>query len=468
MGGCGALSRLITKRHDEALNLIFIELKKRNPEWTFELEPRPAANVANHKPDLCATHRQSQSVVIMDFTVRTESTSQLKMAFLQEMKQWTVFHVMLGITFIVSGIILNLLQLILYVLVRPFNKDTCRKINFYLLYFSWSQLVALSEWWSGTVVNMYTLPENVKYIGKEHAVLTMNHKYDIEWLMGWVIGERFNVLGNCRVYAKKVLKYIPIIGWGWALSDMIFLDRDWTKDCQNLIQNLQELYSYVDNVWILIFCEGTRFTKEKHEASLKFAKERGLPLLKHHLLPRTKGFVFSVKNLKGKFPALYDVTIGFSPKFAEPTMQNLLYGRKMQADLYVRRIPLEDIPTETEEACAKYLFKLYEEKDELLDTYFKTGKFPFPCEPLKVEHRPYTLINLIFWACLILIPSGYYTYQALVYGSFVMKFITVGIVATFYFCTNKLIGISMASKSSSYGTIGTSKESVLSEEKKSQ
>ncbi|KAG1665944.1 hypothetical protein GQR58_019097 [Nymphon striatum] len=77
MGGCGALSGLITNRHDEALNLIFIELKTRNPEWTFELEPRPAVNVANHKPDLCATHRQSQSVVIMDFTVRTESTSQL-------------------------------------------------------------------------------------------------------------------------------------------------------------------------------------------------------------------------------------------------------------------------------------------------------------------------------------------------------------------------------------------------------
>ncbi|KAG1706966.1 hypothetical protein GQR58_003598 [Nymphon striatum] len=77
MGGCGALSGLITNRHDEALNLIFIELKTRNPEWTFELEPRPAVNVANHKSDLCATHRQSQSVVIMDFTVRTESTSQL-------------------------------------------------------------------------------------------------------------------------------------------------------------------------------------------------------------------------------------------------------------------------------------------------------------------------------------------------------------------------------------------------------
>jgi lysophosphatidic acid acyltransferase/lysophosphatidylinositol acyltransferase len=40
----------------------------------------------------------------------------------------------------------------------------------------------------------------------------------------------------------------------------------------------------------LLFCEGTRFTKSKHEQSLKIAKEKGLPQLKHHLLPRTKGF----------------------------------------------------------------------------------------------------------------------------------------------------------------------------------
>ena len=41
---------------------------------------------------------------------------------------------------------------------------------------------------------------------------------------------------------------------------------------------------------LIVFCEGTRFTKEKHEASVEFARRNGHHPLKHHLLPRTKGF----------------------------------------------------------------------------------------------------------------------------------------------------------------------------------
>jgi len=33
---------------------------------------------------------------------------------------------------------------------------------------------------------------------------------------------------------------------------------------------------------------------------MEIAKQKGLPLLKHHLLPRTKGFVHSIHGLKGK------------------------------------------------------------------------------------------------------------------------------------------------------------------------
>ena len=47
-------------------------------------------------------------------------------------------------------------------------------------------------------------------------------------------------------------------------------------------------------------CEGTRFTKEKYEASVEIAKEKGLPILKHHLLPRTKGFTLLASQIKGK------------------------------------------------------------------------------------------------------------------------------------------------------------------------
>jgi lysophosphatidic acid acyltransferase/lysophosphatidylinositol acyltransferase len=49
-----------------------------------------------------------------------------------------------------------------------------------------------------------------------------------------------------------------------------------------------------------MFCEGTRFTKSKHETGIKIAKEKGLPILKHHLLPRTKGFSLLARGANGR------------------------------------------------------------------------------------------------------------------------------------------------------------------------
>ena len=48
---------------------------------------------------------------------------------------------------------------------------------------------------------------------------------------------------------------------------------------------------------LCLFAEGTRFTEEKHAQSVEFARSRGLPILKHHLFPRTKGFCFLMKEL---------------------------------------------------------------------------------------------------------------------------------------------------------------------------
>ena len=49
-----------------------------------------------------------------------------------------------------------------------------------------------------------------------------------------------------------------------------------------------------------MFCEGTRFTESKHEESKKIAREKGLPELKYHLLPRTKGFSVLAKGGTGR------------------------------------------------------------------------------------------------------------------------------------------------------------------------
>ncbi|KAG1672532.1 Glutamate receptor 3 [Nymphon striatum] len=70
MGGCPQLGGLITDRHDTILKLIFAELVLKNPNWDFVLEPRPAANVVHHKPDILAQHSQSGTVTLIDLTIR--------------------------------------------------------------------------------------------------------------------------------------------------------------------------------------------------------------------------------------------------------------------------------------------------------------------------------------------------------------------------------------------------------------
>ena len=39
-----------------------------------------------------------------------------------------------------------------------------------------------------------------------------------------------------------------------------------------------------------MYAEGTRYTEAKHKASIEYAKSKNLPIYKHHLLPRIKGF----------------------------------------------------------------------------------------------------------------------------------------------------------------------------------
>ena len=60
--------------------------------------------------------------------------------------------------------------------------------------------------------------------------------------------------------------------------------------------------------------------------------------------------------------ALYDMTIGVKMVDGQmPSMKHVKNGVKLDAKIYVRRIPLSDIPTEKEKSI-DYLYKLYKEK----------------------------------------------------------------------------------------------------------
>ncbi|KAJ6218656.1 hypothetical protein RDWZM_009813 [Blomia tropicalis] len=124
--------------------------------------------------------------------------------------------------------------------------------------------------------------------------------------------------------------------------------------------------------------EGTRYTKEKYEASLKFAKENNLDInLKHHLIPRIKGFQSSLSHLQSKHNnfAVYHIelvskTINNRDTF-EPTLKNLIGGKPFKVDCYVERLEQDQLPPvgASDAEHSKFLYSVFEKKDKLVETY---------------------------------------------------------------------------------------------------
>ena len=309
-------------------------------------------------------------------------------------REWSVLHVLLFMSFLVSGLIVNMIQLVMWIVLVMIMKDRrlFRRCNYYCIYVIYGQLLFLADWWSGSSLTVYYDDPGLEAsVGRENALCIMNHHYELDWLYGWMMGDRSGILGNCRVYIKKAIQFVPIIGWAWCFSDTLFLARDWSHDQGVLETVLEDLQDYPSPVWILLFPEGTRYTREKYLVSKQFAESRGLPVLKHHLVPRTKGFTYTLSRLdKNKISCIYDVTLGCNTSVS-PTLTNVLLGRRTEAHMFIRKFDIKTIP-EDEAGAAKWLSELYVEKDDILDKFHQTGSFDVSQPGVSRPARPWTLV----------------------------------------------------------------------------
>ncbi|XP_066563175.1 1-acyl-sn-glycerol-3-phosphate acyltransferase gamma isoform X1 [Amia ocellicauda] len=368
------------------------------------------------------------------------------MGFIAYLKTQFILHLLISFVFIVSGLIINFIQLCTLVF-WPINKQLYRRVNCRLSYSLWSQLVMLLEWWSGTECTLFTDKATVDKFGKEHAIVILNHNFEIDFLCGWTICERFGVLGSSKVLAKQELLKVPLIGWTWYFLEIVFCKRKWEEDRDKVIKGLQNLSDYPECMWILLYCEGTRFTEKKHQISMQVAESKCLPKLKYHLLPRTKGFTTTMQCLKGTVSAVYDVTLNFKDK-KNPSLLGILYGKKYEADMSVRRFPVEDIP-EDEKECANWLHKLYQEKDALQEDYENEGCFPGA--QYKPPRRPWTVLNFLFWATVLLSPLINFAAGVFVSGSPLLIIGFILFIGIACFAVRRLIGVTEIEKGSSYG-----------------
>ncbi|KAK8371105.1 hypothetical protein V6Z12_A01G222400 [Gossypium hirsutum] len=257
----------------------------------------------------------------------------------------------LGILFFISGLVVNLIQAVCFVLIRPLSKKTYRKINRVVAELLWLQLVWLVDWWAGVKINVFADNESFNLMGKEHALLLPNHRSDIDWLVGWVLAQRSGCLGSSIAVMKKSSKFLPVIGWSMWFSEYLFLERSWAKDENTIKAGLQRLRDYPQPFWLALFVEGTRFTQAKLVAAQEYATSQGLPIPRNVLIPRTKGFVSAVSHMRSFVPAIYDITVAIPKSSHSPTMLRLFKGQssvdklldKHRAEDTFSDQPLQDI-----------------------------------------------------------------------------------------------------------------------------
>lgn len=81
----------------------------------------------------------------------------------------------------------------------------------------------LLEWWSGTECVIYTDPQAYPKFGKENAIVVLNHKFEIDFLCGWSLAERFGVLGVSRPRSSLLPCFSPChrnLTWALGQSEL--------------------------------------------------------------------------------------------------------------------------------------------------------------------------------------------------------------------------------------------------------
>ncbi|CAG8034531.1 unnamed protein product [Penicillium salamii] len=228
----------------------------------------------------------------------------------------------------------------------------------------------------------------------ERLVLISNHQVYTDWVYLWWVAYTNAMHGRIFIILKESLKYIPIVGTGMMLYGFIFMARKWLADKPRLQHRLEKLKTNFtgsnsarptyDPMWLLIFPEGTNLSINTKGRSDAWGKKQELPSFKHEILPRSTGLFFCLQQLRGTVDWVYDCTIAYEgpPKGSYPDKYFTLRSTYLQGrpptsvNMHWRRFKVSEIPLEDQKVFEAWLIERWSEKDQLMDEYFETGRFP--------------------------------------------------------------------------------------------
>lgn len=311
-------------------------------------------------------------------------------------------------------------------------------------FFHW--LLAMVSMWSWSAgYDIVELGDDIRTCLEDRTLVIANHQStaDVPLLMA-TFNTKKNILPNLMWIMDRIFKYTNF-GIVSILHEDFFIVSGKDKrgeSLQALVKHLRESYIPRRRKWMVLFPEGG-FLRKRKETSQRFALKNNLPVLHHVSLPRVGALQTIVDtvgpdknsnpggnnntdpahNLDGMgiYPThvnwVLDITIAY-PEGKPLDLGAIVtgYRKPCKTFLFYRLFPCRDVPRD-HEAMTKWLYDRFVEKEQLLDAYYKTGKFPTegfcasPVPPQEVSQDclRFAILHLFF------ITSSYIHFQLLSY-----------------------------------------------------
>lgn len=205
---------------------------------------------------------------------------------------------------------------------------------------------------------------NSNFNPDEKKIITSNHLTEIDFLVGMCLFGCSDFFSRISVVAKKSLGYIlsslSMIG---ILTGDIYLNR-------NIELDKLKLSSQMNFTNLLMFPEGTCFTKEKKLLSDNYCDSYNLIKFKYNLYPRTTGLKHILAN-NPDIKYLYDLTIIYDtipPNKYGPTysMWEMIFKYKFPKKIFVN---ITKYKIDSNVDLNKQFESMYYAKDKLIENF---------------------------------------------------------------------------------------------------
>lgn len=245
--------------------------------------------------------------------------------------------------------------------------------------------------------NIFYKGQKLETIPGKVNIIVLNHISTLDWLIFYSFMAKKYSIDNIHQIIKNDLLWYPCIGEICSSNDDIFVKRDWKSDESTIDKSLQK----IDSGFIIIFPEGTRFTKKKLESSKLYAKENNFVNLENLLLPKSKGTWKLVNSLMrdNKLGNFYDVTcISTRYRRTEMFMKEIFCDGIGDFYLDIKQVAYPNQNVLIDKSQFKlWLHSLWKQKDILIDNFIKDDyiKLDTPYETDLIFHVVLSLIILL-------------------------------------------------------------------------